>query len=298
MGQYSIKDLEQLSGIKAHTIRIWEQRYNMFTPDRSESNIRSYSGKDLKNLLNITLLKNNGFKISKVAKMPEEEIQNKVIELSQHPHDYADQVQALTVAMLDVDEDRFEKVMSSCILKLGFEDTMLKVIHPFLSNIGVLWLTGSIHPGQEHFITNLIRQKLIVAIDSQYVSTTADSKKYLLFLPENELHEMSLLFAHFIIRSRNHQSIYLGQSLPMADVKKIHDFHQPNYIITISTTWPAQNHVQQYVDELGNTFSSSDILLSGRQIIAQDINIKDHMHIFNSPIDLINHVNAHSNNSV
>lgn len=290
MGQYSIKDLEHLSGIKAHTIRIWEQRYDMFSPMRSKSNIRSYTGEDLKSLLNIALLKNNGFKISKVASMPEEEIQEKIRELIDNPKDYIDQTQALTVAMIDVDEDRFEKVMSNSILKLGFENTMLNIVQPFLANIGILWLTGSINPAQEHFITNLIRQKLIVAIDAQFVASTETSEKYMLFLPEHELHELSLLFAHFIIRSRNNHSIYLGQSLPMDEVKKVYEYHKPEHMVVIITTQPSQHKIQAYVDELGRQFSTSTILLSGRQVIGQDLNLQDNMVIFNQPSDFISYV--------
>lgn len=294
MGQYSIKDLEQLSGIKAHTIRIWEQRYDMFSPERSESNIRSYSVEDLKTLLNIALLKNNGFKISKVASMERAEIKNKVKELSENPGDYSDQAQALTVAMLDLDEESFEKVMSTSILKLGFENTMLHIIQPFLNNVGILWLTGTINPAQEHFISNLIRQKIIVTIDGQHMRSNDNSKKYMLFLPDGELHELSLLFANYIVRSRNNKSVYLGQSLPMHDVKAVYDIQKPDYLVTIITSNPGQDKIQAFVDNLGLSFPSATILLSGRQIIGQGIELADNMIVFNQPSDLISFVEEDS----
>ena len=162
---YSIKDLEHLSGIKAHTIRIWEQRYRLFTPQRTDTNIRYYTDRDLKLLLNVSLLKDNGFKISKIADMPYDEIVKEVAGISDRFGD-DEQIATLTLAMIDMDEVRFEKVMANNILKRGFENTMKKLIFPFLHRIGVLWMTGSIVPAQEHFISNLIRQKIVTAIDS------------------------------------------------------------------------------------------------------------------------------------
>ncbi len=194
MSSYSIKDLEQLSGIKAHTLRIWEQRYNFIIPKRTDTNIRYYDDKDLKLILNVSLLRENGYKISKIADMDQEQIAGAVLEITEKNFSFSDQIHSLVLAMIDLDEERFEKIMSTNILQTGFENTMLSIIFPFLSKIGVLWQTGSITPAQEHFISNLIRQKLIVAIDGCYVPSKEINNKYLLFLPEGELHEISLLF--------------------------------------------------------------------------------------------------------
>lgn len=281
MSNYSIKDLEHLSGIKAHTIRIWEQRYNFVKPNRSDTNIRSYDDQDLKTFLNIALLKDNGFKISKIAEMTPAEMNQEVISLTDKNLRYPEQIHALTLAMVDMDEDRFEKIMSSNILKLGFEKTMINIVYPFLSKIGVLWQTGSINPAQEHFISNLIRQKLIVAIDGQYVNFHAHSKKYILYLPEGELHELSLLFADYVIRSRQNKSVYLGQSLPLQDLVSVCEIHKPDYILSVLTAVPGADQVQKYVDKLSHLFPHSTILLTGYQVIGQDISAPGNVIIFN-----------------
>jgi DNA-binding transcriptional MerR regulator len=287
---YSIKDLEQLSGIKAHTLRIWEQRYQFIIPKRTETNIRYYDDEDLKLVLNIALLKDNGYKISKIAMMDEHEMSQEVLRLTEKNLRYPDQIHALTLAMIDLDEDRFEKIMATNILKLGFESTMINVIYPFLSKIGVLWQTGAINPAQEHFISNLIRQKLIVAIDGQFVSNAESQHKYLLYLPEGELHELTLLFLCYIIKARRNKVVYFGQNLPFEDLKSIHEIHQPDYIVTIITSSPPASMVQEYVTRLANTFSETNILLSGYQVIGQQLKIEENVSVFNRIDEIINFV--------
>ncbi|CAD5246309.1 MULTISPECIES: MerR family transcriptional regulator [unclassified Imperialibacter] len=294
MSNYSIKDLEHLSGIKAHTIRIWEQRYNFIKPSRSETNIRSYDDLDLKLILNVSLLKDNGFKISHIADMSSQEIAEEVLLLTEKHLRFPEQIHALTLAMIDMDEDRFEKIMSSNILKLGFEKTMLNIVYPFLSKIGVLWQTGSINPAQEHFISNLIRQKLIVAIDGQYSSDPSNAPKYLLYLPEGELHELSLLFADYVIRSRHNKSIYLGQSLPLQDLVSVYNLHKPEFILSILTSVPGIDQVQGYVNKLSGLFPESTILLSGYQVIGQDIQTPDNVIIFTRSEQITSFVEEHS----
>ncbi len=273
MSRFSIRDLEQLSGIKAHTLRIWEQRYDLLSPKRTDTNIRHYDDNDLRLVLNVALLKENGFKISKIAEMSEVEMQTEVVKLTERSVKFPEQVHALTLSMVDMDDSRFEQILASNITKLGFERTMINIIYPFLSKIGVLWQTGSVNPAQEHFITNLIRQKLIVAIDGQYSEVREGGKKFILYLPEGELHELSLLFANYLIISRGHRSIYLGQSLPFIDLKSVFEIHEPEYILTVLTTVPGTSEVQSYVDKLASNFPNSQILLSGFQIVGQDIKI-------------------------
>jgi len=159
MSNYSIKDLEQLSGIKAHTLRIWEQRYNIIAPKRTDTNIRTYDDRDLKLVLNIALLKDHGHKISEISKLSLDEMNREVIKISDRQQNYPDQIHALTISMIDLDEDRFEKIISTNILQFGFENTIINIVYPFLSRLGTLWVTGSVGPAQEHFISNLIRQK-------------------------------------------------------------------------------------------------------------------------------------------
>ena len=279
MSTYSIKDLEQLSGIKAHTLRIWEQRYDILKPDRSDTNIRSYDDNDLKLVLNISLLKDHGYKISEISKMSPEELSKEVLLISDKHLNYPDQIHALTISMLDLDEERFEKIVSTNTLQFGFENMMVNIIYPFLNRIGTLWITGSIGPAQEHFISNLIRQKLIVAIDGQLPSLRQGAKKYLLYLPEGEMHEISLLFANYIVRSRQNKVIYLGQSLPFSELNFAHGIHKPDYIFTVITSIPGQNEIQKYVYKLAKEFPNSKILLTGYQVVGQDIDCPDNVEI-------------------
>jgi DNA-binding transcriptional MerR regulator len=279
MSNYSIKDLEQLSGIKAHTLRIWEQRYNIINPKRTDTNIRTYDDKDLKLVLNIALLKDHDYKISEIAKLSLEELSKEVLAISDKQLNYPDQIHALTIAMIDIDEERFEKIMSTNILQFGFENTMINIIYPFLSRIGTLWITGSIGPAQEHFITNLIRQKIVVAIDGQIIKPSADSKKYILYTPEGEFHEMPLLFANFILRARNNKVIYLGQSMPFSELEFICQHHKPDCLFSVITSTPGQDDIQQYINKLGVTFPDVKILLTGYQVIAQGLDLPKNIEV-------------------
>jgi DNA-binding transcriptional MerR regulator len=285
---YSIKDLEHLSGIKAHTLRIWEQRYNILKPSRTDSNIRLYDDEDLKLVLNISLLNENGYKISKIANMSVDEMSKEVISLTERNYKFPDQIQALTIAMVDLEEDRFEKVINTNMLHHGFEKTMINVVFPFLIRVGYLWQTGSINPAQEHFITLLIRQKLIVAIDGQLGNKKEGATKFMLYLPEGELHELSLLFASYIIRSRGHRCIYLGQSLPISDVHEAYKIYNPQYLLTICTTTPNQSEIQGYLETMGKLFKESQILLTGYQVVGQDLNLADNMEIIPDISRLVN----------
>ncbi|XOV92862.1 MAG: MerR family transcriptional regulator [Bacteroidota bacterium] len=292
MSTFSIKDLEHLSGIKAHTIRIWEQRYELIQPKRTTTNIRYYDETDLKHILNVALLKEHGFKISRISKMSDQEMQREVMHLTEKDLKYPEQIHALTIAMVDMDERRFEKIMSTCILKLGFERCMLNVIYPFLSKIGVLWQTGSINSAQEHFISNLVRQKLIVAIDGQYHKQDNEGKKFVLFLPDGEMHEIGLLFADYVIKSRKGNTFYLGQSLPLKDLRSIINVHKPDYLFTIITTTPGPATIQQYIDKLANEFSDVEILLTGFQVIGHDIKTPENVTILYRIDELIEIMNG------
>lgn len=287
MSVYSIRDLEQLSGIKAHTLRIWEQRYSFIEPKRTDTNIRYYDDDDLKFVLNVSLLKDNGHKISKICQMQDLEIQGEVNRIIENRLRFPEQIHALTLAMIDVDEERFEKTISTNILQFGFERTMMEIIYPFFVKIGILWQTGSVQPAQEHFVTHLIRQKIIVAIDGQVNTSNPNAKTFMLYLPEGELHEISLLFSSFLIKSRNHKVIYLGQSLPLSDANEIYTSVNPDYVLSVFTSEPAGKKVQRYVYEIAETFNNSKILLSGRLVVAQGIDCPSNVHIINKLQDLI-----------
>lgn len=290
MSHYSIKDIEQLSGIKAHTLRIWEQRYNFIKPKRTDTNIRYYDDEDLKLVLNIALLKDNGHKISRICLMENEEMQIEVMKLMEKKLGFPEQIQGLTLSMLEFDEDRFEKILSTNILQIGFERTMMNLIYPFFQKIGILWQTGSISPAQEHFISYLIRQKIIVAIDGQVVSTSSFNKKYLLYLPEDELHEISLLFSSYLIKSRNNKVIYLGQNVPLNDLINIYKDHNPDYLLTVLTTQPSPSEVQAYIYNLSESFKNATVLVTGHQVIGNDLDFPNNVMLLNKIQDLIQHL--------
>lgn len=281
MSNYLIKDLEQLSGIKAHTLRIWEQRYNLLSPKRTETNIRFYDDHDLKLILNVALLNDNGFKISKIASMISTEIREEVMKLTERTLTHDDQIHALTICMIEMDEDRFDKILSTNILKLGFEQTMMNIIYPFMSKIGVLWQTGAINPAQEHFISNLVRQKLIVAIDSQI--GRPGGKKFLLYLPDGEYHETSILFASYLIKNQGHKVIYLGQSTSYEDLLSVYDLHKPDLLLTVITTSPATENAQEYLNSISNRFPAATILVTGYQLIGQEF-------LYPSNVRLLNYI--------
>ncbi len=271
MTVYSIKDLEKLSGIKAHTIRIWEQRYGIIEPKRTKTNIRYYQDADLKLLLNIAVLNKNGIKISKIAKMSEEEIAQKVADFSEINFEYTTQLDALTLSMIEMDEYKFNRIITTNIQQLGFERTMLEILYPFLDKLSLLWLTGSISPVQEAFMSYLIRQKIMVAIDNEAFITGRDVKKFLIYLPEGETQELSLLLMHYFLKSRRNQVIYLGQNITISDLQDACNINKPDYIFTMITESYAHQPVQRYINKLSETFPDVQILLSGYQVVVQSI---------------------------
>ncbi len=266
MGKYSIKELEQLSGIKAHTIRIWEKRHNIISPSRTPTNIRFYSDEDLKKIINVSLLNNSGVKISKIADMTPNDINREVLQISNVKNDALIHIDQLVIAMIDIDEEAFEKILSNLILRNGFFKTITEIIYPFLEKIGILWLTQNITPAHEHFIVNLIRQKIIVAIDGLPIPPKT-AKKIILYLPEGELHELGLLFYNYIARNSGFRTYYLGQNVPHADLVSVYAEHRPDYLITSITTTPG-NPVEAYFDRLRKDFPAIPILISGYQVEA------------------------------
>jgi len=262
MARYSIKDMERLSGIKAHTLRIWEKRYDFLKPRRTQTKIRFYSDEDLKKILNIALLNRNGYKISRIAKLTNEEIYKKVTDITNKQFDTKTQVDNLVISTVGLDEKRFDKILNNLILQVGFEETIMHTVYPFLGKIGILWQTGAINPAQEHFITNLIRQKMILAIDGIVESEKPDAKSFLLFLPEGEMHEIGLLFYHYIIKKHGHKVIYLGQSVPFNDITDIMEIKESDILLTTFIMKIAGFDVYEYLQNLSSTFANKKILFS------------------------------------
>jgi MerR family transcriptional regulator, light-induced transcriptional regulator len=262
MHSFTIKDLENLSGIKAHTIRIWEQRYSFLKPHRTDTNIRFYSNEELKKLLNVALLNKFGFKISHIDKMNEAEINVKILSLNQLEAQQDRIVNTLIQNMVDLDMERFEEVLDDFIEARGIEKTISQIIFPFLEKIGILWLTNHINPGQEHLVTNIIRQKLIVGIEIVRSSVQID-KTVLLFLPEGEYHELSLLFINYMLKSKGVKTIYLGCSIPLSDVEYLAKLKKPDYLYTHLTTSGAKFNIDKFLEGLSKRVPDTRVIISG-----------------------------------
>ncbi len=282
MAVYSIKDLEKLSSIKAHTLRIWEQRYGIIKPKRTSTNIRYYEDSDLKLILNIALLNKNGIKISKIAKMSPPEIAEKVAAISEFNFEFGTQLDALTISMIEMDEYKFNRIINTNIQQQGFEKTMMEVIYPFLEKLRLLWLTGSINPVQENFISNLIRQKIITSIDQEPLPAEKNSKLYLLFLPEGERQELSILFMHYLLKSRKNRVLYIGQDINLTDIRDACKIHQPDFIYTIISESFSRQPIQQYVNKLAEQCMPSQLLLSGYQFFAQPVQMPENAQVLKS----------------
>lgn len=266
MGHYSIKDLEKLSGVKAHTIRIWEKRYGVIKPTRTDTNIRVYCDTQLKKLLNVALLNNHGFKISKIAKLKHEDLCEELNRIAETGKKHSTHIDELVVAMVELDRRKFEKVLADCTLKMGFEETCIHVLYPFLQKVGMMWQTDVCSAAHEHFISSLIIQKLYVAIDQAYQPQVADTKKALLYLPEGELHEMGLLFYRYLMKKRGYETVYLGQSVPYPDLIKIVQAMNPDYIVTAFVSSISCDDLQSYLTDVSKAFKSKKIIASGHQV--------------------------------
>ncbi len=265
MANYSIKDLENFTGIKAHTIRIWEKRYNIIEPKRTCTNIRTYSDEDLKKLLNVSILNRHGIKISNIVNLTDDTISEKILNLSNSQNGAASQIENLVVAMIEMDENKFEKIFNTAVINLGFEEAVIKIMYPFFEKIGILWQIGTINPAHEHFISNLIRQKLIVAIDGLISAPVSNDKLFLLYLPEGEFHELGLLFYYYLIKKAGHKVIYLGQTVPIEGVREAIKLKKVDYIVTAFVTALNENEYTDYLINLSEGFKVRQIFVSGLQ---------------------------------
>ena len=264
MAEYKIKDLEVLSGVKAHTIRIWEKRYNLLSPDRTETKIRLYNDEDLVTLLNVCLLYKHGIKISHISNMSHLQVQSKITEIHEL-HNSNDSCEQLILALLTLDECLFRDTLGGLIREVGLTKTFTEHLVPFLDRIGIMWLVGSINASQEHFISNLIRQKIISEIDKMPIpSNTANP--VMLFLPEHEWHEISLLFYQYILRENNLHTVYLGQSLPYDSLVECVRQLKPRALVTSWLTAVEENFIENYFQQLKKEVGNIPILAGGYQI--------------------------------
>jgi MerR family transcriptional regulator, light-induced transcriptional regulator len=267
MTNFTIKELENITGIKAHTIRIWEQRYSFLKPQRTQTNIRYYSNEELKSILNISLLNKYGYKISHIDKMEEAEIKEKIIALSNMQAQLERIVNELIQQMVDLNMELFEETLDTHIKAKGIDKTITQIIFPFLERIGVLWMTNHINPAQEHLVTNIIRQKLIVGIDNVFTPVKTE-KCVLLFLPEGEHHEIGLLYMYYLLKSRGVKTLYLGPNVPTKDVEFVANIKKPDSLFTHLTAVAHNFNVERFINNAGIKLSSYPFVISG--MIAQN----------------------------
>jgi len=286
MAIYSINDIEKLCGIKAHTLRIWEKRYNIIKPRRTETNIRYYLDEDLQKILNISLLNRNNYKISKIAKMSEGEMKQLVSELSDVSITTEDNLDSLMFSMIELDEFKFNKILDHNISSKGFEDTMNDVVYPLMEKLSMMWIAGSIKGVHENFVSNIIRRKTVVAIDSRSRVNNPASDRFLIYLPENESHELSLLFLHFILKDKGLNVINLGTNVPMIDVLEGQKIFKADYIITLFNDSYASEPLQPYLTELSKHLKDCEIFISGYQTAIQNLELPQNITILNSISDI------------
>jgi len=291
MNSFTIKDLENLSGIKAHTIRIWEQRYQFLKPNRTGTNIRYYSNDELKKVMNIALLNKFGFKISHIDKMSEVEVREKILSLTQLQAQQERIVYELIECMVDLDVDKLEDILDNYIQARGIERTITQIIFPFMEKIGVLWVTNHINPAQEHLVSNIIRQKLIVGIES--VSTSLKiNKTILLFLPEGEYHELGMLFMYYLLKSRGVSTIYLGANVPLHDVEYVVNLKKPNYLYSHLTSIGHNFNFDKFINAITKKFAGTPIIISGLLTNSYEKKIPQHINFKKSFSEVMEFVSA------
>ncbi|CAN5196501.1 MerR family transcriptional regulator [soil metagenome] len=260
---FTIKDLENLSGIKAHTLRIWEQRYSFLKPQRTDTNIRYYTNEELQTILTIALLNKHGYKISHIDKMTPEKMAENVLSLTDAEAREHVVINGLLHSMTEYDIESFEKSINQYIEQAGFEKTILRILFPFLEKVGILWVTNHVNPAQEHLVSNIIRQKLITGIDA--IPTNYNSSlKVCLFLPEGEYHELSLLLVNYLLKKKGIMTIYLGSHTPFKELKLVAQHHKPNYLYTHITSSAQPTNFDKFISSLKEIEGGLPTIISGR----------------------------------
>lgn len=251
---FSIKNLENISGIKAHTIRIWEKRYNLLYPERTHTNIRRYSLDSLRKLLNITLLYNHGYKISKIANLEEEDIPILVREIALKSNSEQVSINAFKLAMVNFDTVLFDATFDELLVNNNFDFVYLHIFIPLMKELGILWQTGAISPSHEHFITNLVKQKIHIQTEliQRSNTPTINYPQYIIFLPDNEIHELTALFLNYYLQSKGHKTIFLGQSIPTQSLKTLLSYSSSLHFIAYSTVEPNKNKINAYLDDFAS----------------------------------------------
>ncbi len=288
---FSIKDLENLSGIKAHTIRIWEKRYNILQPMRSDTNIRNYDLSNLQKLLNVVLLNSYGYKISRIAEHSTEKIELLVREIISEKSTKNHAINAFKMAMINFDQALFFNTYNSLLSDKNFRDVFYEVVIPLMNEIGLLWQAGTITPAQEHFISFLIKQKLLLNIEKlQILEPTRTDKVFVLYLPENEIHELGLMYLNYEILLNGYKTIYLGESVPIDSLMDMRKYFDTIVYVSYLTVEPNKDVINEYVEEITTKIidDNSKILFVGRMVEFIDTKtISDKISVYKSISDLV-----------
>jgi DNA-binding transcriptional MerR regulator len=288
---FSIKDLENLSGIKAHTIRIWEKRYNVLQPMRTDTNIRLYDLASLQKLLNITLLHDYGYKISKISSYPEEQIPLMVREIVSSKSAKNHAITAFKMAMMNFDQELFLNTYNWLNEEKSFKEIFHQVFIPLLEELGLLWQTDTITPAHEHFISYLIKQKVLVNTEKlQTEKRTKLDKVFVLSLPMNEIHELGLMYLNYEILSSGYKSIYLGESMPIDNLKDLKKHFDSLVFVSYLTVQPERSAINEYVAQMSDQLLDDRTELWYTGWLTQFIdteNLSERVVVFNSIAELV-----------
>lgn len=289
---FSIKDLENISGIKAHTIRIWEKRYNVLEPMRSDTNIRYYNLVNLQKLLNITLLHEHGYKISRIAKFTEQQIPEAVREIISVKSVKSHAISSFKMAMINFDQSLFTKTYDTLLSEKSFREVFYEVFIPLMNEIGLLWQSDTITPAHEHFISYLIKQKLLINTEKlQVLQPTNDDKVFVLYLPSNEIHELGLMYLNYEVLHHGYRSIYLGESIPLDNLKDLKKYFNKVTFISYLTVEPNKEEINPYIKAINEEVlndTNTELWLLGRMVdFIEPQNISNKTRIFRSISDLV-----------
>jgi DNA-binding transcriptional MerR regulator len=289
MRHYTLYELEKLTGILPATIRVWERRYKIINPKRTDTNRRWYDDDDLRRLINISIIYHSGIKISKIAKYSGPELEEKAEFLTRDSLSSDANINSLIVAMLSFNGNAVNEILLRSIINNGFEETYSSVVFPFLRRVGIMWHTGSVNIGAEHFIISIFRSRLISAIDSLPPANDPKSKRVILFLPDNEMHEMGLLFYSYLIRKMGHEVLYLGQATPFSALSEVNEKWPSDILVTGTLSYLSIPEPKEYLNNLSSAFRSQKILVSGS--LADEPDIENYKNIY--PVRSVSDLKKH-----